>query len=93
MPMKREFPVKDMKAAIKQLGSIDPEQITTATNPAALESFMEGKVIEQLMKAQEIDAFFRQMRIIFIVGLILNLLTFLILVKTTGMLDNLSLPF
>lgn len=93
LPIKREFDVKGIQATIKQLGRIDPEQITTATNPSALESFMEGKVIEQLMKAQDIDAFFKQMRLIFIIGLVLNALTFIILVKSTGMLDNLKLPF
>jgi len=93
LPIKREIPVKDIQKTIKELGRIDPDQLTTAMNPLSLEAFIEGRVIEQLMKAQDIEAFFKNMRIIFIANLILSALTFFVLVKSTGMLDNLKLPF
>ena len=93
LPVKREWPVKEIQKTIKELSKLDQEQLVTAMNPLSLDHFIEGKVVEQLMKAQEIDAFFKQMRLIFIVMLIIQIIHFLLFIKASGILDGLKLPF
>lgn len=90
--IKREVPVKDIQKTIKELSKIDADQLVTAMNPLSLEAFMEGRVIEQLMKAQEIDAFFKNMRIIFIIILCVSIAHFLLFMKAAGMFSSIKIP-
>lgn len=92
LPLKREVPVKELQKTIKELSKIDPDQLVTAMNPLSLENFIEGKVIEQLMKAQEIDAFFKQARLIIIIILVEVTAILLYLLKVTGAFSNIKLP-
>ena len=92
IPVKREIPVKELKSTLKELSMIDKDQLVSAVNPKSLEAFIESKVIEQLMKAQEIDAFFKQYRMLLIVSIIINAIVLLIIVKATGILSNVKIP-
>lgn len=92
LPLKREVPVKEIQKTLKELSKIDPEQLVTAMNPYSLEAFIEGRVIKQLMEAQNIDAFFKNMRIIFIVILAECTIHLLLFIKASGMLSAIKLP-
>lgn len=93
LPIKREIPVKQLKTAISELGKIDQDMVVAAMNPSSVKEFIISKVIEQMLKAQDIGEFFKQMRVIFILILVTVIIHFLLFMKASGMLSNLSLPF
>jgi len=85
IPIKREIPIKAIEKTIKHSGLTDVE---SATNPSTLEAFIEGKVIEQLMKAQAIDEFFKKIDMKTWIILLLVALNFILIIYTSGMLKN-----
>jgi hypothetical protein len=67
-------------------------EIEYMTNPAVLERFTVSKIAEGIMKGQQLDAFFRQIRLIVIITLLLVILDVLLFVFKTGMLKNVKIP-
>lgn len=88
IPIKRQISIKNIKKAIEIKGITD---VDTAINPITLRQFIESEVIQKVMAGAEMDKALKTMRIMIIITLISSLISTLILIKTTGMLDNLHL--
>jgi hypothetical protein len=86
MPIKRMIQYDKVNAAIAASGLCEVE---AATNPRNLEAFIKSKVIEQLMKAQEITEFFKSIKFMIIIMLLLHIINFVLQLKNSGALEKL----
>lgn len=85
MPIQRIIRYDKVDQAIQASGLCEVE---AATNPKNLEAFIKSKVIEQLMKAQEITEFFKSIKFMIIILLLLNAINFLLMLKNSGALQK-----
>lgn len=90
IPIKRINPVDTVHKIIA--ASNTSEQIQHAINPASLDRYVKGKVIESMMKGAALDEFMRRQYIMMILNLTVSVITLLLLAHTTGLFKNLSIP-
>jgi len=85
IPIKRRVNIAALKKNIKVPGVID---VDTAINPVSLRDFIESEVIQKVMKGEELDNFFRFMKMATIILLIICGLTFILMLKSSGILQS-----
>jgi len=88
LPIRRHIDVKKINETMEVSGIID---CGASTNPSTLSQFVKAKIAEGIMKAQEIDQFFKSIKFTVIIGCIASVLTFLLLLQTSGALKGLSM--
>jgi hypothetical protein len=87
LPFKRVFPVGEVNKAIESSNMVQTE---LATNPSTLERFINSKVVEGVMKGQQIDAFFKQMRLLTIIILVEVTAFFLLWMQKAGVFQQIQ---
>jgi len=87
LPLKRTWNTKAIQETIESSGLI---QCGASTNPSSLDQFIKSKIAEGIMKAQEIDEFFKSIKFIVIVTCFASIISCLILVQQSGLLNNMS---
>jgi len=90
LPFKRHIDIEHVR---KLIAAGNLTEVEEATNPILLEKFQTSSVMEKMMKAQEMDEYFKQQRLVSLVTVVSTLLTLALLVYSTGMLENLKMPF
>jgi hypothetical protein len=90
IPIIAKFDLNEINKAITGSGITEIEYMT---NPSTLERFTVSKIAEGIMKGQQLDAFFRQIRLIAIINLLMTALLLILFVVKTGMLKSIKLPF
>jgi hypothetical protein len=90
LPIKRKMPVQEIKKALE---ISDITDIQYMANPQVLERFTVSKIAEGLLKGQQIDEFFKQIRMFMIVTMISSLATLILFIWSSGMLKEINLPF
>lgn len=90
LPIKRRIPLNEIKKAVESSNITDVEY---ATNPALVKEFITSKIAEGIMKGSALDQWMRQLKLFVIILLVECSITLFVLIKSTGMLDNLNLPF
>jgi len=88
LPLKRDWDIKQLNEAISSSGIIE---CGASTNPTTLDQFVKSKIAEGIMKAQEIDAFFKSVKFIVIVTMIVSIVTLLLLLQSSGALKNIGI--
>ena len=89
LPIKRKIPVEDIKKTIQAMRIVDVEN---ATNPATLKAFIESKVIQQVMKGQQMDEIFKKIMLWLIVSALASLIHLILYMVKSGMLNNVKIP-
>jgi len=89
IPIKHHINLTLLKKGISQAGITD---IDTAINPLTLKQWLESDVIQKVMKGEELDRYFRLMKLLCIINLVINILVMLILLKTSGILNGVRIP-
>ena len=92
LPIKRNLDPNELKKAVKSSGIYE---IENALNPSVLQGFLESKIAEGVMQAQQIDKFLKSMRFMGLITLVVVMAHMLLFMFKTGMLQSLgnSLPF
>jgi len=88
LPIRRQFPVNDVKKALSESQMIETEY---ATNPSTLERFMNSSIIEMMLRGGAID---KLIKIVLIVGMITGILTLanlLLFMYSQGYFNNLGI--
>jgi len=88
LPVRRHIDVKQLNETMEVSGMND---CGASSNPSTLSQSVKANIAEGIMKAQEIDEFFKSIKFIVIVTCIASVLTFLLLLQTSGALKGLSL--
>ena len=84
LPVKRIIPIKEI------LDTIHTGQITEieySSNPSTLEHAMNNKIAEGILKGAELSGFFKQIRLLLIITMLVVIINFLLSLKTSGLLD------
>lgn len=89
IPIKRIIPVGDIKKAIENSNLTEVEN---ATNPATLDRFLKAKIAEGIMKGQQLDLVFKQLKLIGIVTMVTTIIYLLLFLFKTGMLQSIKIP-
>lgn len=89
MPIKRKIDINEVNRAISGSGITEIEYMT---NPSTLERFTVSKIAEGIMKGQQLDEFFRQIRLIVIIGALIGILHLVLFIMKTGMLKSIKIP-
>lgn len=84
-PITRKIKVNEIKESL--LTSADVE-LETAVNPISLQKFMESTVIQKLLAGAELDAAMALMKILLIIGLIVNIITLIVSLKAAGIIGG-----
>lgn len=96
LPVKRKIPMADIKKALnsKELKGTKLDTIEYASNPLTLERFIQSKVIEGIMRGQQLDEILRQIRLILIIVGTIAIIHFLLYAQKSGVFDQIrgSLP-
>lgn len=87
LPFKRVFPLGEVNKAIESSGMVQTE---VATNPSTLERFIISRIAEGVMKGQQIDEFFRQIRLLVIIILVEVTIFFLLYLQKSGVFQQLQ---
>jgi hypothetical protein len=82
----------DMNEINKAISGSNITDIEYMTNPSVLERFTVSKIAEGIMKGQQLDAFFRQIRLISIINLLISVILLIMFVFKTGMLKSIHIP-
>ena len=89
IPIIAKFDLNEINKAITGSGITEIEYMT---NPSTLERFTVSKIAEGIMKGQQLDAFFRQIRLLVIINLLIGALNLILFVSKTGMLKSIKIP-
>ncbi len=89
IPIKRVIPVADIKKSIEMSNITEVEN---ATNPATLDRFLKAKIAEGIMKGQQLDIIFRQLKLIGIITMVTTIIYLLLFLFKTGMLQSIKIP-
>ena len=85
MPIKRELPLDELKGTID---AVDPNFIIHSMNPQLLEKFAESSVMEKMMKAQEMDEVFKQIKLFLILTFACSVIHLIIYLNDSGALNS-----
>lgn len=88
IPVRREIQIDEIKKAVKNSGLTEEEM---SLNPKVLQSFIDSKIAEGVLRGQQIDEFLRMLKLWLVVIGIVVLIHFALFMKASGMLDNLHL--
>jgi hypothetical protein len=89
MPIISKIDLNEINKAVSGSGITEIEYMT---NPSTLERFTVSKIAEGIMKGQQLDEFFRQIRLIVIINGLMTLLLLILFVAKTGMLKSIKIP-
>jgi len=89
LPIKRRMPINAVNKQFKNLEN----EIELTTNPSILKIFVTSQIAEAIMKGAEIDEFFKKIYLFLIVNTVMVAIILFIVVKGSGMLDKVNLPF
>lgn len=89
MPIINKIDLNEINKAVAGSGITEIEYMT---NPSTLERFTVSKIAEGIMKGQQLDAFFRQIRMVVIINALMTLLLLVLFVMKTGMLKSIKIP-
>lgn len=89
LPVKREIPIDKMK---KVMESAKIDDVIYASNPKTLESFINAKLGQGMMKAKALDEAIRRMNLMMMINLIATIGLLLLFAWKTGMLEQIQLP-
>lgn len=92
MPIKRVFPIKDIKEAV---GVSPSQEIEHAVNPRNLKEALDAKLVEGIIQGAGLAKEFRMLLIITVITMIVSIVMVLLFAWKTGMLKEIgsSLPF
>jgi hypothetical protein len=89
LPILSRIDLNEIQKAVSGSGITEIEYMT---NPTTLERFTVSKIAEGIMKGQQLDAFFRQIRLLVIINLLISFLNLVLFVAKTGMLKAIKIP-
>ncbi len=89
MPVKREWNIDRLKKAIK-FSNIT--EIDLAINPMNVESFIEGKVVEGMVRGQQIVEELKKYFLLLIINALFSGIHLVLFVVKTGMLNGVKIP-
>jgi hypothetical protein len=89
LPIIAKIDLNEINKAVSGSGITEIEYMT---NPITLERFTVSKIAEGIMKGQQLDAFFRQIRLLIIITLLVASLNLILFVFKTGMLKQIKIP-
>jgi hypothetical protein len=89
IPIIAKIDLNEINKAITGSGITEIEYMT---NPMTLERFTVSKIAEGIMKGQQLDAFFRQIRMVVIINVLMTALLLILFVAKTGMLKSIKIP-
>jgi len=75
IPVKREIPAKEI---VMTMESTNLDNITYATNPSTLKTYINNNVIKQLVQSATLSDFFKQIRLLLLLNLIVTVVFFII---------------
>ena len=89
LPIRRKFDIKSLNDAISQ----QEYEIELSTNPTTLQVFEESQMAKWMMKAQELLEQLKTFKMWMLITMVICILTFIIVLKGSGMLNNIHIPF
>lgn len=89
LPIIAKIDLNEINKAVSGSGITEIEYMT---NPITLERFTVSKIAEGIMKGQQLDAFFRQIRLLIIITMLVASLNLILFVFKTGMLKQIKIP-
>jgi len=89
LPIKRKMPINKLNQSFKKFEN----EIELTTNPSLLKIFVTSQIAEAIMKGAEIDEFFKKIYLFLIINTVMVAIILFIVVKSSGMLENMDLPF
>ena len=90
LPIKRKIHVNKILKDIKDTSVIDVEK---ATNPGLIKNFIDKQVIQQAIKgAGKLQEELNLLKILIIIVLIVSVIALIVLLKGSGMLNNIHIP-
>ncbi len=89
IPVKRKIPITDIKKAI-EFSSLT--EVENAVNPATIERFLKAKIAEGIMKGQQMDIVFKQLKMIGIITMLSSVIMLILFLFKTGMLQQIKIP-
>ena len=89
IPIKRKIPVSAIKKAV-ELSELT--EVENSVNPATIERFLKAKIAEGIMKGQQLDIVFKQLKLIGIVTMLSSVIMLILFLFKTGMLQSIKIP-
>ncbi len=89
IPIKRKIPITEIKKAI-ELSNLT--EVENSVNPATIERFLKAKIAEGIMKGQQLDLVFKQLKLIGIIGMLSSVILLILFLFKTGMLQSIKIP-
>lgn len=90
LPIKKKFPIKDIKESIKASGNMD---VVMAINPNSLGAFVKHRIAEGVMKAGNVDEFLRKIQFFIIITMVIVIIHFMLFIYASKLLENINMPF
>jgi len=88
LPIRRVFPINDVKTAIESSSMIESEY---ATNPSTLERFMNSAIIEMMLRGGAIDKMIKIIVIIISIVALISLIHLILYMYQSGVFENLNI--
>lgn len=85
LPFRIEFPINDYNSYLLSVSEVDYEY---STNPSLLRQWQDSKIIEKIMKAEELGDMIQRMFIVAILTLVGIVITIGLILYSSGALDN-----
>jgi len=90
-PLRREWDVDGLKDAIVETYNARGEQFTiTSTNPRNLKIFVNSKVIEGVMRGQQLQEFIKRWNLAFLILIVLTVIHLIVYLNQSGALKGLK---
>lgn len=84
LPIKLNIDVKGIKEFTKNIAP----QISSSVNPETLNIYMKSSFVQKIMRGEELDKVFKMLKLIGGISALCGIITVLILLKTTGVLNG-----
>lgn len=89
IPIKRKIPITEIKKGV-ELSKLT--EVENAVNPATIERFLKAKIAEGIMKGQQLDLVFKQLKLIGIISMLSSVILLILFLFKTGMLQAIKIP-
>lgn len=90
-PLKREWDIDDIINSMKEISEQTGDDFTiSATNPRNLKNFIDSKVIEGILRGQQIQEFIKKWNVAFMIIILVVVIHFVLFLSETGMLNGLK---
>jgi hypothetical protein len=90
LPIDGKIPVNEIKKLLEESKISEVEYMA---NPTVLQRYTISKMAEGIMKGQQIDAFFKQIRLLIIITAVASIIHLFLFAQKSGMLAQIKMPF